>query len=257
MKQAGYTVLALLILVAISDAQVQQQKISTSSESVKITFQPKPLQPKIVELNGSQAVQFDNWFDENAPGEYALPREVVTVAIPAGAEVSLRINREEYVQIAKLPPVRNPQLGSAGDTAFTYDFNVPAPGIRESEPTARVAGYGWVRNFYCAFVEVQKYRYKDEANSLEELFELDFELVFDSPVQTPELLSSSREDMIAREMIVNYNQARGWESRQPIKEGILAANDWIDYSRNYVKLAVGEDGIYRITGSDLPRHPHP
>ena len=72
--------------------------------------------------------------------------------------------------------------------------------------------------------------------------------------QKPFTLNTSSEgdfDESLQDVIINFEQAKNFRSFQPLLTQDDSTGNWIDYSKEYVKLKIPNDGIYRIYYNDV------
>jgi len=127
---------------------------------------------------------------------------------------------------------------------------IPA-GDLPSAPSARVIGYGWYRGYYLARIEVTPLYSSFLTHTASVAQSIDVQL---STVRTkattahPQIkMSDPHFNHILRELIVNFDEAQPYQ--------MPTVNDttggWFTTSAKYVKLAIPNDGMYRITQTQL------
>ena len=127
---------------------------------------------------------------------------------------------------------------------------IPA-GQLPSGPKASVAGYGWYRGYYMARIEITPFYSNPSTHTALFAQSIDLQL---NKVRTKTAAASPQVkvndphfDRILRELIVNFDEAQPYQ--------MPAVNDttggWFNTTAKYIKLAIPNDGIYRITQSQL------
>ncbi|MGA9407763.1 MAG: C25 family cysteine peptidase, partial [Bacteroidota bacterium] len=120
-----------------------------------------------------------------------------------------------------------------------------------SGPKASVAGYGWYRGYYMARIEITPFYGNPSTRTASVAQSIDLQL---NKVRTktasvpPQVkVNDPHFDRILRELIVNFDEAQPYQ--------MPAVNDttggWFNTTAKYIKLAIPNDGIYRITQSQL------
>jgi len=246
--------LVLLFCIGTTAALAQtagKASLTYSASAIQIEYRPVAVPVTPVTIEGRKFAAFENWFDETQPGKRSLPSETMIIAIPPGSKPRLAVSGARYATVSNLPLMPNPSIQPVGDTALEYRYSSVATGPVLQRPEAEITGYGWVRNYYCAYIEVGKYRYNESVSRLEEMLSVSLRLEFSGGLPMQKAGTALPPDPLAGGLVINAKDAAGWQARQPLPESIAQANDWIDYNATYIKIAVGNDGIYRIKGSDL------
>ncbi len=112
--------------------------------------------------------------------------------------------------------------------------------------------YFWFRDFYCARVILNPIRFSSDKNELRTLTNIKLEFSFSASEQP--ILSESKikinnnYDTILQELLANAEIAEQFRSQRPEKVNIF---EWIDFSKEYLKIGIAEDGIYRLSKKDL------
>ncbi|HEX2982712.1 MAG TPA: C25 family cysteine peptidase, partial [Ignavibacteriales bacterium] len=108
-------------------------------------------------------------------------------------------------------------------------------------------GFLWIGENYCAHIQVNEYRYNINEGSITKIesFAVEFKFVQPLPAKAPPALQKSTQAKI----FINSEYASSIKGRPVYKT--QSSDDWINYSRTYLKLGVAVDGIYRIYPEDL------
>ncbi|MDY0080591.1 MAG: C25 family cysteine peptidase [Ignavibacteriaceae bacterium] len=210
--------------------------------------------PGLVIEGNSDSVSFTDFIDESNPGSPNLPSQVILIAIPPYSKIGLigEILTEQSYQ--NITITSNPRVISENDSLLKYrnteiDKNYFTS---ESYPGTdfEVIDYTWIRDYYVVAIQINTHRYTWKSRILRIIEKAKLNLTFQelkpfSQNNNPEGIF----DQSLKEIISNFDQARQYRSFPPAK---LNSNDnWIDYSKEYVKLAVPFDGVYKITYNDL------
>ena len=115
-----------------------------------------------------------------------------------------------------------------------------------------ITGYTWIRDYYCAIVKINTHRYNWQKRQVEILNTAKLKVQFDE--QKLFTLNTSGEgdfDESLQNVIINFEQAKNFRSFQPLSTQDDSTGNWIDYSKEYIKLKIPDDGIYRINYNDI------
>ncbi|HOJ18069.1 MAG TPA: C25 family cysteine peptidase [Ignavibacteriaceae bacterium] len=208
--------------------------------------------PKISFLDNS--VYFPGYVDESNPSSPILPSQTLFIAIPPYSKINLEgqiLNKRSYNNVSIQS---NPSITFSSDSLLTY---VPTELDKEyfkseSFPTTdfEIIDYTWIRDFYVVAIKINTHRYYWKTQSLETADQIILKINF-LQVSTFENNNSPAAlfDESLKDIIINYEYASQFRSFPPVSS--VSNDDWIDYSKEYVKLAIPTDGIYKITYNDL------
>ncbi len=118
-------------------------------------------------------------------------------------------------------------------------------------PVVSVKGYGWFRGYYVARIEVTPFYVLASSHKAFFAHTVDIKLNRSRIKAVSTLQQTNKRDphfdSILRELIVNYDVA------EPYQIPLLndTTGSWFNSTAKYVKLAIGNDGIYRITRTQL------
>lgn len=115
-----------------------------------------------------------------------------------------------------------------------------------AQPEYSVKGYLWIGNQYCLHILVSPLQVD---NSNDKIFEIkEFQVVITHPI-----FNSVQQQKIEQStpgLVDNTKYSNQWIIDQPTTD--VSTNDsWIDYTKEYLKLGVVRDGIYKLRKSDL------
>ncbi|MGB2869688.1 MAG: C25 family cysteine peptidase [Bacteroidota bacterium] len=117
----------------------------------------------------------------------------------------------------------------------------------EDQPL-HVEGYDWYRGYTLARIRVSPL--VGSGGSTVEVHSID--ATFAVQADSGPRLASSNDPQFAsvfKNLVVNSEMLSS--AGQSQLEWVDSTGSWIDYGRDYIKLAVGEDGVYRMYGADL------
>ncbi|MBI2430178.1 MAG: hypothetical protein HYV29_15530, partial [Ignavibacteriales bacterium] len=108
-----------------------------------------------------------------------------------------------------------------------------------------VKGYVWMDDYYCVHISVNPL--SRSGTNVSELQEFSVEFSSEENIFQSSGLHAST---VSNSIIDNPQFGPQWKS-QHASFRLDQTDEWIDYSRDYVKLGVARDGIYRIKYNDL------
>ena len=120
-----------------------------------------------------------------------------------------------------------------------------------SAPGAKVIGYGWYRGYYLARIEVTPFYANPSTHAASFAQSIDMQLTKATTKTTAARqqvkLNDPHFDRILRELIVNFDDAQPYQ--MPAVSDTTGG--WFNTSAKYIKLQIPNDGIYRITKTEL------
>ncbi|MDO8550153.1 MAG: C25 family cysteine peptidase, partial [Ignavibacteria bacterium] len=250
-----YSFFFVIILIISPDffSQIKSSKIINRSDGINIhlNFNREPYTIKKEE--GKEILEYSSALNEGAPGSPVLPSKTIFIAIPPYSKVMLLLSNKKENFISDINIKLNPETKLNKDR-IEYKNSQPVQKYFISDiypqEEIEVAGYTWLRGYYCAAIKINTHRYNWKKKELTELNGTDLKLIFsDVKPFTRNTGSKSEFDKSLSKIILNYESADEYRSFQPSASD--TSGNWIDYDNEYVKLAVFEDGIYKISYDDL------
>jgi len=189
--------------------------------------------------------------DINA-GSAVLSQRVIYYALSPSEEIRPSVTGFVAAPVSLKGVYRVQHLPSTHDTTTVKQTleQIPA-GELPSAPNVSVIGYGWYRGYYLARIEVTPFYNNVSTHAASFAQTIDVQLNKVRTKATTDRLQvkmkDSHFDRILRELIVNFDEAQPYQ--------MPAFNDttggWFSTSAKYIKLAIPNDGIYRITETQL------
>jgi hypothetical protein len=250
--------LLVVILIFIELSFAFDKKINRTSNGFEIylKFQPDEL---IVSKSGEYD-KYDFFLaeDESKAGLPKLPSKVIFIAIPPQSKISVQLVNKKttefvnaLVELNKKPILKDTIIEyeniSIQNANYLLDYDFYPSNELE------VIDYIWIRDYYCAVVQVNTHRYSYREKKLDVLEECNL-LVNYSTNNLSFIKNQSREsifDDILKDVIINFEEAKEFRSINPTLVSQDTTGNWIDYTKEYIKFAIPEDNIYRITYNDL------
>lgn len=250
----GYVIIFFFLIANLLFGQFEYRE---NEKGFEIKFTGELIE--YITRNENNKLIFDFYLhaDESKSGYPKLPSKTFIIAIPPNSKVVPEINEKYittfenvYVELNKKPKLVNDSIityeeASVNQELLFKDFY--------PETEIEVVDYIWIRDFYCALVKLNTHRYSYKNNSLIMIDSCTISLSLERNNQTYQLNSSplSFYDEMLNDVIINYKDAKKFRSFNPLYTYSDTTGNWIDYSRDYVKLAIPADNIYRITHNDL------
>ncbi len=115
---------------------------------------------------------------------------------------------------------------------------------------AQIIDYVWIRDFYCAVVQINPYKFVSETNSIEydEQYELRFSFQSNFSISPNSPISKANKVNNLSDLIVNSDIAEQFRSHAH-KFNSDSSDSWINFNTDYLKLSINKDGIYRLNKS--------
>jgi len=205
----------------------------------------------ILEGEQSNVINYFNSINESEPGSPILPLKTYIIAIPPDSKIRIRIKNETYNYISSVIPKSNPEVSLSRDSSLIYSkTNLSDKYYNYAVfPTNQfsVEGYTWIRDYYCAVIKVNTHRYDWNKREVIELVKATLEIEFlDVKPFSINTFITGEFDKSLEKVIINFKEANNFRSFPPNSTFGDSTGSWIDYSKEYVKLQIPEDGIYRI-----------
>ncbi|NWF88562.1 MAG: T9SS type A sorting domain-containing protein [Ignavibacteriaceae bacterium] len=235
---------------------VNDYLVTSNGFTFNVQFQN---QPYTINGENRNVINFQNSIDESAPGSPILPSKTIFIAIPPFSKIKLHFQNEKLNLIKNVFLKGNPVVKLQTDSSITYmDTEIQTAYLSKTtypEPRFKIEGYSWVGDYYCAIIKIFTHQYDWSHRNVFELLEAQINVeVFDKKPYRLNNSPISDYNKALSKLIINYQHAQDFRSFRVFKEQNDFSKDWIDYSKEYVKLAVPADGIYRITYEDLQQY---
>ena len=250
---------SLFLFLLINCATLGQIKVTKlySSDNViaaSITIENASYQERSVE--GAKVISFSCGQENNESGKPVLPSSIVYLAIPPFSKVKASLSKQVYDQIQNAEPEGSSQIILKNDSTLAYQATRINPKFLtdESYPKEEVEilGYQWMGNFYCAIVKINSSRFFWQKRTISMLHGANISFSFSNEHKFASNVSplNELEKSLVSELM-NKEEAIKWRSFNPVSNNKNSSSDWIDFTKEYVKLAIPVDGLYRISFQDL------
>ncbi len=246
--------ISFFFVFLVSPVFSQHQKIIYSSQEkvhIQFNFSEDSISNNLI-TNSSHLFPS---IDESKPGAPALPSKTFFVAIPPYSKAKVLLKDIERNVFSNAEVQINPTVELVNDSTLNYKKAELSPNyfLDETYPSndVELVGYTWLRDFYCAVIKVNTHKYNWKSREVSEILNAQLQIEFID--KKPYKKVNSSPDKFFSELnsiILNYDQAKEYRSEREILNDDPTSS-WIDYSKEYIKLKIANDGLYRITFSDF------
>lgn len=260
-----------LFLIIFGDVALTQDILTNYSQtynSLSLDVELKSVNCQLItDTYGNKVVKFENFQDESQPGQFALPKKDLFIALPAYSRVKVNLVVKVKEKIQGIPSV-NPYVSLYTDSSLKYtearyledlDFSKPVHNQQNvSNNLFEVKGYLWIRDYYCLHIGVNQYRYNN-SDFIEFLKSIHLDINILEPRNNEHLNESMQGDHyqdVLSSVILNFKDAAKLDKRKysASSHGYISEHiKWIDFNKNYLKLGTASDGVYRLNKSDIEK----
>lgn len=251
----SFFIISFYFFFLVSTVFSQHQKIIYSSQvkvHIQLSFSEISIHNNLITNNSSLLSSVVN---ESKPGAPALPSKTFFVAIPPNSKAKILLKDIERKVISNAEVQVNPTVELVNDSTLNYKRTELSPnyflGETYPENDVELVGYTWLRDFYCAVIKVNTHKYNWKSREVSEIINAQLIVEFYDINPFTKLIDPS--DKYFNELnsiILNYDQAQNFRSeRENLSDDPTSL--WIDYTKDYIKLKIANDGLYRITFTDL------
>ena len=240
---------------SIDFAQLTPRRVIKKNNSFIINFSFSEKYSVTKSPTGS-SINFPGAVNYSKPGSPSLPSKIVYVAIPPESEADVYLSERQYQSFSNVSVEVNPAVKKLNDSTLKYENTVFQKKYFQfdcyPEKECNLKGYTWIRNYYCAIIEINPVAYYWKNNQVKMIRNTNLNVNYKNVSTFPiNKTAEGAYDKILKKIILNYNYAKDFRSFRKFFTFSDTTGNWINYSNEYVKLAVPSDGIYRITYQDL------
>jgi hypothetical protein len=246
-----FTVQFLIFVSVLSFAQKEVTKLFERENGldVEITFTSQPYSSKLVQ--NKAVVEFFNSINEGLPGSPILPTKTYFFVIPPLSKIKVQLSDQKYNLITNAEIALNPDVTLSTDSILIYQESNPdlSKFVADQFPATEIEliDYTWLRDYYCAVIKINTHTYNWKKKEIRELLSTKIKIDFDEVSSyTPSQKVTGEFDKVLNKIILNFEQASQFRAERIDSYTADSLGSWIDYSREYVKLQIPDDGIYRI-----------
>ena len=246
-----FTILITLFFSILNFSQQKSVSIVNRQNGIDVNliFNQEPYSKTV--LGNRYLIEFVNSLNESSQGTPALPSKTYFVAIPPNAKINLQLQNQKYNFINNAEIKLNPSVFLSSDSSISYKESKPDLSKFSSDEypslESEVIAYTWIRDYYCAVIRINTHTYNWKKKEIRELLSclLKIDFVGIQPFNL-NLSPVGEFDKSLKDVILNFKSASQFRSFRPFSVTNNSTGNWIDYSQEYVKLLISEDGIYRI-----------
>lgn len=240
-----------LLSSLLSFAQTEVVSVVSNLNGIEINlhFKQQPFHQKM--SDGKGIIEYFNFINEGLPGSPVVPSETYFIAIPPLSRIKVQTTNQKYNYIRNSGIAFNPEVTISNDSVLVYRESKPdlSKFISDQYPETEieVIDYTWLRDYYCAVVKVNTHSYNWKKKEIRELQSVTLKIDFvDVIAYNPSRYTVGEFDKVLDKVILNYESASQFRADKKEFLPVDTSGNWIDYSREYVKLQIPDDGIYRI-----------
>ncbi len=257
MKRFLGTFILSIIFQSIFYGQGFNSQVVSGNENgikIKIEFNSPRYKQK---GKGIPVIDYFEYTNSSAPGSPKLPVKTIYVAIPPKSKISsVKFEKKQVSTIQNVIPSVNPSVKLKNDSTLIYVEEKLSSEFQNKsvfpESDFKILDYLWIRDYYCAAIQINTHKVNFTDRTIEELNSVVLNLKFSGVIPfTVNRGRKSHFDQSLESVILNYSQADMFRAYRKNFSEKDDSGDWINYEDEYVKLGIVEDGIYKITYSDL------
>ncbi len=195
-------------------------------------------------------------FDESKPGSPILSSKTFFVAIPPESKVFANLSTNKKTFYPNIEVSVNPSVSLLSDSLLSYKEAKLNPSLFTSDfyPSneVEVVGYTWLRDYYCAVIKINTQQFNWKTKELSELANAVLNIRITNVHHFEKSYQSKGDfDKELKDVILNYDQAQEFRAKKNFNPADDSSDTWIDYTKEYIKLAIPSDGLFRIRYDDV------
>ncbi len=235
--------------------QYKVTEIDQNQERIEINLKFDAAQYKIINKSGNTIIDYYEYDDPSKPGYPKLPHHALVFAIPPMSKASAKISKKYTQEIKGVIPSAQSGIKKTSDSTYEKIPQALAATAflddRFPSEELEIMGYTWIRDYYCVIIHFNSHQFDWRSRKIFYTDSAKVILAFEMPRNSFSFKRPQSEyDEELSKLIINYRQANDFRSR-PNYLFDPKQSEWIDYNNEYIKLAISEDGLYRISYSDL------
>jgi len=247
----------ILIFLISQNLFTQEKSVISTSYGFDIHLNFSPVEYLIHKEGDFYKYDFIFNEDESKPGYPKLPSKIYFIALPPESKIKVELLSKSYNEIYNALIKKNRKPILLDDSLIIYESVDLEEDIFSSyeyypENEIEVLDYIWIRDFYCAVVKINTHTYYFNLKTLKILQSVILKIyITDQKTFVKNLTPDPYFNDVLDKVILNFKEAQHFKSFNPSLNSTDTTGNWIDYTKEYVKLAIPEDNIYRITHLDL------
>lgn len=235
--------------------QINAENIVQSNSDIKVRLSISE-KYRLKDSSNIKSIVFPNAINESLPGSPTLPSKIIYVAIPPKSLVSVNLTDQQYNIFSNINVGVNPTVLLTNDSTLTYHSGNLKKEFFTSDQypsvECKVLGYTWMSNYYCAIIQINDAIYNWKLKQVKLLLSANLNIIYKTVFAFP--INTSIESIYEKSLkniIINYNDAKNFRSFRKYSNNPDTTGNWIDFTKQYVKLAIPSDGIYHIGYQNL------
>lgn len=245
----------LLYFISISSFNYSQNKVEKFSNgfSIDVTFDEQIYTDK---SSGNFKIRdYVDFTDVSQSGKFKLPSKTFLIAIPPYSKPDIKIVNQKEEIIKGVIPSLQPRVKLLDDSSLIFEDVDFSEAVSEDriQNSVQIIGYGWYREFYCVQVKINTHSFDVNLSQLKIIksakiileFGNDYPIIID---ENSSVISVSQKKL--KDVILNSDIAVQFNGKQALVLQDTTGN-WINYDAKYLKIGTANDGLFRITKSDL------
>jgi len=243
------TLIAIFIISSPLLANDSLDIIESTNGGVTINYEP------VVDLIDTIKIKNETYLKINCnrntllskPGEPLIPTRIVNIGIPLKAEVDVNIISTKFRSIeGKLLPA--PDIDREGTYSYKKNQELYAKSSFYPEQILSFDEPVYIRDQRVLPIKVNTIQFEPAKNRINILDKIEFRINFKGIVSQTAKMPDIKDDEFYHGLITNYSQSKKWLKEHPhkmaLKKSFLESDAWY-------KIEIKDEGIYKISGSDL------
>lgn len=246
-----YTIFIILFLVTSAEifGKENLKIVESTSNGVTILYEPTIDFIDTVELKNEKYFRINNNRTRlsGEPGEPLVPIKIVNIGIPLNAEVKSSILSTNFHKMdGKLLPA--PVINREGQ--YFYETNSEIYNSSNSFPLQilKLEKPAFVRDQRIVTIKINTLQFIPANNSINVLDKILFRIDFIGDTAPSNKINDTKDDEFYQGLIENYSVSKNWLKDHPRK---LHRSKAFFEGENWFKIKIKNEGIYKISGSDL------
>ncbi|MFH0734002.1 MAG: C25 family cysteine peptidase [bacterium] len=231
-------ILAVLIVLFVSETFGQDIiKEEVKDNIYTITY----LNNVNYKINNDKTIEFENTIaDYSKAGSFCYPEKDLFIAIPTNSKPKINFRIIDQLTIDGFPKINPAYVKTSDSTANEELIEFANTNIGLTQNFI-VKGYLFIENRYCLHLKINPFFYDRTIGKTIQIKNFSIELGFTNPIIISQSKSAEQNGIILN----NY-----FEENKFIYKS-QSTDSWIDYGKEYLKIGVNKDNIYRIDKQDL------
>ncbi len=221
-------------------AQTELKKENIENNKLKLEFVTL-LNYTIKKETNKNIFLVPDYEDETKAGDVKLPSYNIFIALPFYEKPSVKYSILKSQKFNAIPRFNRKAEVKNKKVVYTKTKFI----TNTKKKHFKVKGYLWFENSFCLQLEITPAIFISQKNTIDLIKNFKIELQFKNNI--PQNFSTGEKFNSDNTIINNAYRIKNITNKFQIKSN----DNWIDYSKTYLKIATAENGIYRITKQNL------